>query len=219
MYTKEMMMRVWKSGTMLIFMCGILPAPTLAQGGANAEGPAKIGCIRGRTLPECRSFWLFEMQAPVLVTQKSTPRGLFNLIEWNFGHMVNLGDDWAVGGLVTGGIGYGDGLRGIKARVRRWLNTDLSIEAEAGALWGQTSSSVGGTAALRFNVRDMGSIFLQWEAPQTREVTDFSGRQDPGGLQHDLSVGVGLGSVPAFIGTGLYGIGFLGLMLGWGVGN
>ena len=100
-------MRVWKSGTMLILMCGILPAPTLAQGGANAEGPAKIGCIRGRTLPECRSFWLFEMQAPVLVTQTSTPRGLFNLFEWNFGDSEVLGLFYYLTGCVLG-IGVRD---------------------------------------------------------------------------------------------------------------
>jgi hypothetical protein len=134
------------------------------------------------------------------------------MLEWNFGHMANVGDNYAVGGVVTGGTGNGgSGLTGLKVRVRRWLSSDLSLEAEAGAFWGNAQSvrrTTGGTAAVRFNIRDQGAVYLRWDALPLREESwpGEYGRFDPGGMQHGLSVGVGLGSAPALIGTGGLGV-------------
>jgi hypothetical protein len=117
--------------------------------------------------------------------------------------------------VVTGGTGNGGtGLTGLKVRLRRWLSSDVSVEAEAGAFWGNAQTvrrSSGGTAGLRFNVRDQGAIYLRWDMLPLREESRPGeyGFFDPGGTQHGLSVGVGTGSVPALIGTGALGLGIV----------
>ena len=66
---------------------------------------------------------------------------------------------------------------------------------------GTTSGAVGGTAALRLNIRDKGSFYLRWDMlPIAAESSAIS--FDPGGTQHALSVGLGAGSVPALKTTG-----------------
>lgn len=80
-----------------------------------------------------------------------------------------------------------------------------------------TSGGKGGSAALRFNVRDQGSVYLRWDMLRVPELTSDSGVFDPGGTQHGLSFGVGLGSIPALVGTGALGIAaavFVALILG-----
>ena len=127
--------------------------------------------------------------------------------------MANVGEKYALGGVVTVGTGNGgSGLTGLKVRVRRWLSSDFSLEAEAGAFWGNAQTvrrSSGGTAALRFNIRDQGAIYLRWDLLPLREESRSGeyGYYDPGGTQHGLSVGVGLGSAPALFGTGALGVG------------
>jgi len=111
--------------------------------------------------------------------------------------------------VVTGGTGN-DGLTGLKLHVRRWFRSDLSLEAQVGLLWsneygGAISSAVGGTAALRLDIRDQGSFYLRWDMlPTTSQST--GGFFDPGGTQQALSLGIGTGSVPALITTGTAGI-------------
>lgn len=80
-----------------------------------------------------------------------------SVLECNLGHMANLGEKYALGGVVTMGTGHGQGLSGLKVRVRRWFSSDFSVEAEAGPLWGNADgtrrlSATGGTAAMRFNI-------------------------------------------------------------------
>ena len=228
-------MRAWKSGVVLILTCALLPVPSLAQGEGDAGGRQRIGCFRGRRLPACKSFWIVEMQVSEPVAQTSRTvletypvfdaqrtgsvsvlenrRTAFGrVIEWNLGHMANVGEKYALGGVVTGGSGNGgSGLTGLKVRLRRWLSSDFSLEAEAGAFWGNAQTvrrSNGGTAALRFNIRDQGAIYMRWDMLPLREESRSGeyGHFDPGGTQHGLSVGVGLGSTPALIGTGGLGI-------------
>jgi len=90
--------------------------------------------------------------------------------------------------------------------LRRWLSSDFSLEAEAGALWSNPDgtrrfSAPGGTAALRFNIRDQGAFYLRWEVLPLPEESQPWGYYDPGGTQHRLSFGVSAGNVPALIGT------------------
>ena len=167
--------------------------------------------------------------APVAQTSRTIQSGVgptysqktfASVMEWNLGHMVNVGSTYAIGGVVTGGTGNGDPLTGLKLRVRRWLRSDLSLEAEGGLLWndangGGPSSTVGGTAALRLNIRDQGSFYLRWDmlpiAARSGSFYDPGDRSrgsllDPGGTQHALSIGVGTGSVPALITTGAAGV-------------
>ena len=70
-------------------------------------------------------------------------------------------------------------------------------------------------AALRLNIRDQGSFYVRWDMlPITTRSGSFydpgnrsgSSYFDPGGTQHAVSVGVGTGSVPALITTGVAGL-------------
>jgi hypothetical protein len=224
-------MRAWTSGVALILTCGILPVSVLAQAGVDPEGRQQVGCFRGRPPPACKSFWIVEMQGVSPVAQTSRivenrggptyrQEAFSSQLEWNLGHMVNMGPRYAIGGVVTAGTGNGDALTALKLRVRRWLGSDLSLEAEGGLLWndangGSTSGAIGGTAALRLNIRDQGSFFLRWDmlplASQSYSFYDpgdpfIGGYHDPGGTQHALSIGVGTGSVPALITTAATGL-------------
>ena len=225
------MMRSWRSGITLILTCGILPAPILAQAEGDPQGRQQVGCFRGRPLPACKSFWIFEMQgsAPLMQTSRvvQSPGGpafrqeaFDSQLEWNLGHMVNMGSTYAIGGVVTAGTGNGDALTGLKLRVRRWLGSDSSLEAEGGLLrndgnGGQRSNGVGRTAALRLNIRDQGSFFLRWDMLPiaARSGRSYDGDRSmsrswlaPGGTHHALSIGVETGSVPALITTGAAGV-------------
>ena len=219
-------------------LLGVVPAiPSSAQGSRDADGRQQIGCFRGRPLPACKTFWIVEMQgsSPVAQTsrtvrfdsdpERSGSPQFFedhlttfdSVIEWNLGHMANLGDKYALGGVVTVGSGNGDALSGLKVRLRRWLSSDFSVEAEAGAFWSDAggmrrSDAIGGTAALRFNIRDQGAIYLRWDVLPVLEESQPWGYYDPGGTQHALSVGLSAGSVPALIGTGALGVTWLVLL-------
>jgi len=145
------------------------------------------------------TFWIFEMQGNVpLVQTEEAWGGYFDSeLEWNLGHMVNVDSRYAIGGVVTVGTGNDNALTGLKLRGRRWLRSDLSLEAEGGLVW--NDAIVGGTAALRLNIRDQGSFYLRWDMlPNLRR-----------GTLHALSLGVGTGSVPALITSGAAGLAFL----------
>ena len=175
-------------------------------------------------MPDCKSFWIFEIQgsAPLYQTERVTyidattqiPDGAFDsVLEWNLGHMVNLGDAFALGGVVTVGTGNTDPLTGIKARARRWFTQDVSLELEAGLLRSNATDTQfpgvnGGTADIRLNIRDQGSFYLRWDVLSLPEqdFPAYSSYYDPGGIHHGVSVGVSLGSVPALAGTGSLGL-------------
>ena len=231
-------MKVLIIGMALIVIAVVPGIPAWAQGSKDVDARPQVGCFRGRPLPACKSFWIVEMQgsSPVAQTSRSVIRvysdptrsGLpqaseyqlrtfDNVLEWNLGHMANLGDKYALGGVVTVGSGNGDALSGLKVRLRRWLSSDFSVEAEAGALWSDAggmrrSDAIGGTAALRFNIRDQGAIYLRWDVLPLLEESQPWGYYDPGGTQHALSVGLSAGSVPALIGTGALGVTWLVLL-------
>ncbi len=231
-------MRACTSVVVLILTWGVLPVSILAEAESDPEERQRIGCFRGRPLPACKTFWIVEMQAsqPIAQTSRTVretytlsdgqpnasvsileeqPTAFDHVLEWNLGHMANVGEKYAVGGVVTGGTGNeGSGLTGLKVRVRRWLSSDFSLEAEAGASWGNAQTvrrSSGGTAALRFNIRDQGAIYLRWDVLPLQEESRSGqyGYYDPGGTQHGLSVGVATGSVPTLIGTGALGVGIV----------
>ena len=209
----------------------LLPSPGHAQVSEAVAEPS-IGCFRGHPLPRCKSFWIFEMQGslPLAETSRIVDSGYgppeeigsFDpVFEWNLGHMMNTSDEWAFGGVITVGSGNSNPLTGLKARARRWMNPDVSVEAETGAMWSNASGFhypglLGTTAAIRLNIRDQGQFYLRWDLlPVPEERINLSGSReyyDAGGIQHGVSVGVSVGSVPSLIGTGALGLGFVVLL-------
>jgi hypothetical protein len=217
-------------------MVAVLAGPPAAeaQSVGSPAGEAQVACFRGRPLPACKSFWIVEMQGstPLLQTERFTyidqTTQLRNdtfgsVLEWNLGHMVNLGERYAIGGVLTAGTGNTDLLTGLKLRARRWMGRHVSVELEAGLLRSNASDTQfpgvhGGTADVRLNIRDQGSFYVRWDVLDLPEESypGYSSYYDPGGTHHGFSVGVGLGSVPALAGTGglalLYAV-LLGLYL------
>ena len=219
-------------------------AVIVAVGGASAvsaqgpsripsvsEPPAQTGCLRGRPMPACRTFWLLEMQGytPLAQTTRNVTysdgrpvavTAFESTLEWNVGHMVNVAPNWAVGGVLSVGPQGGTGIfTGFKGRVRRWLSPDFSVEMSAGLLDAQVRypPTRGATADLRLNIRDQGAFFVRWDGVSLDDIQfPDAGYAEEGGLQHAFSVGASAGSVPALIGTGALGLGYvivLGLFL------
>ncbi|HUP53778.1 MAG TPA: hypothetical protein VM198_14955 [Longimicrobiales bacterium] len=216
--------------------CGVAIALCGGAGSAAAQvvdGPGqaqKVGCFRGQPLPSCRSFWIFEMQGQTPVVQSRRPvfygdqpsvqmHSFETELEWNLGHMVNLAPSWALGGVVTLGTGTDNRVSGVKARARRWLNPNVSLELQGGLLrtGNRARTPVGVTADVRLNVRDQGSIFFRWDGVDLVELgAPGDDYYDPAAFAQAFSVGIGVGSMPAVIGTGALGLGFaivLGLVL------
>lgn len=202
-------------------------APPLQAQEPDPGSRHQVGCFRGEPLPACRSFWLVEMQAhtPLAQTTRQVNYGggqsvaveeFESVLEWNVGHMVNLSPSWAVGGVLTAGTGNLDPFVGLKVRARRWMSKDWSVELEGGLLRTSHGSSAGSgvTTDLRVNIRDQGAFYLRWDALDLPPWdSPYSGYVDPGGFEQALSVGAAAGSVPALIGTGALGLGYLVL---WG---
>lgn len=214
--------RVWMGMGLVLLAGGLAPAqPAMAQDKADAH----IGCFRGKPLPDCKSFWIVEMQGvlPVFQTRRAIAysnaqplrRGAFSSqVEWNVGHMVNVNRTWALGGELTLGSGNDNPLTGLRARARRWVGPDVSLEGEAGVLWSNAdhatgSSLAGPTLGMRLNIRDQGAFFVRWDVIPIPETYEAGAFHDPGGTQHGLSVGVTAGTVPALAATGALGIAVL----------
>lgn len=215
--------RLWMGLGMVLLAGTLAPAePAMAQDQAKP----RIGCFRGKPLPDCKSFWIVEIQGvlPAFQTRRTITyvnigssmrvSSFSNELEWNLGHMVNVDGDWALGGELTLGTGRYD-RAALRVRGRRWLNPDVSVEAEAGVRWSSGDYSaapatpVGPTLGARLNIRDQGAFFVRWDAYSLPEIPASSGYDDPGGTQHALSVGVAAGSVPGLAATGAVGLGLL----------
>lgn len=133
------------------------------------------------------------------------------VVEWNVGHMVNTSPGWALGGELTVGSGNDDPLTGLRARARRWLTSDLSLELEGGIVRSNAADTqfpgiAGPTAALRLNARDQGFFYVRWDALSIPEESRPDIDHDPGGTHHGVSVGAAAGSWPGLIGTGTLGL-------------
>jgi hypothetical protein len=220
----------WSRTRRGVVMAGGLLAMSVAGTPAAAQTrdamEAKVGCLRGRPRPACKSFWIVEMQGntPLAQTRRDLTYGdgsswavdsFEHVLEWNLGHMVNIGTSFAVGGVVTAGSGSDEPLTGLKVRARRWLSPNVSVELEGGMVRTNASHSVypavtGGTADVRLNIRDQGSFYVRWDGVTLPAQGDLlPGGVDPGGFHQAFSVGVGLGSVPALAGTGALGLGLV----------
>jgi hypothetical protein len=123
--------------------------------------------------------------------------------------MANVHAHWALGGTVSLGTGADDLFTGVRARARRWLTPDFSLEVETGLVRGHANhtwypSKTGFSAGVRFNIQDYGSVFVRYDRFGATGADDVSGPFEPRvtGQQHFVRGGVGLGSKAALVGTG-----------------
>jgi hypothetical protein len=136
--------------------------------------PADAFCWRGRPLPHCASFVLFEIGAHARVADtrqtQRYPDGSTQEVRafgrhqfsWQLGAMRNVDARTALGGtLHVGGDGYG-AVVGALARGRRWTSPRTSLDLDVGPVLMQvplaTSAReyrVGGMTQARVNLADL----------------------------------------------------------------
>lgn len=132
------------------------------------------------------------------------------------GYARNVAPAWAVGGTV-GVEGVEGGPRFVlNGRARRWLGAGMALDLMPGVFLlkdAQRRSGdewvVGGLVGARLDLASLGFLSLRYEAmelePDVFELGDTK-RVDPGGFQHALSAGAGLGSqagIVAFVAAGV----------------
>ena len=129
--------------------------------------------------------------------------------------MANLDPKWAVGGGVSLGTGAPDAFTGVRGRVRRWLNPELSLEFEAGLARGRGNhgwyaSTTGVSTGLRFNIQDYGSAFVRYDTYGAGNADSIVGPapRPVVARSHFVRAGIGLGSRAAVVGTGLVAVTF-----------
>jgi hypothetical protein len=144
---------------------------------ATAAVPAAAqSCFRGGPEPRCASFWIAEAGLSFGPRRQIvSPRGpsTGHLLTWEIGWMRNAGANLALGGST---FLEGDGIRmagwraGVKARYRRWLGPDRSLDIEPGVVVaGEENFSrqvPGALIVVGYNLGDVTSITLQVEALQ-----------------------------------------------------
>ena len=172
--------------------------------GATAASPvAAQSCFRGGPEPRCTSFWITEAGFSFGPRrQVVSPRGpsTGHLLTWEIGWMRNAGTNLALGGST---FLEGDGMRmagwraGVKARYRRWLGPDRSIDVEPGLVVAGEErferQVPGALIVVGYNLGDLASVTLQVEALQ----------YDDQGIQTAGYVGVRLGSFPGLAAAAL----------------
>ena len=219
-------LRAWARpfGTALMIAVGSLGTLSAQAPDPSAATP-RVGCFRGEPRPTCASFWLVELQgstalyAPTVEVQ--TPGGGYRVetsgsqFDLSLGHMANVHPRWAIGGTVSLGTGADDLFTGVRARARRWLTPDFSLELETGLARGHANhtwypSKTGFSTGVRFNIQDYGSVFVRYDRYGAMDADSVFGPFEPRvtGPQHFVRGGVGLGSKAALVGTGAVAVGY-----------
>src|SRR5262245_31869740 len=138
-------------GAAAFFVVPALVAQQPLDSTRSAEVPDPH-CWRGRPLPHCRAFLLFEFSAPRFLTGTKLDmavaqqgngysryeQGLVSQFVFDLGAMRNVSDRDAVGGTVMVGTIVDDPSRrwviGATARYRRWLTPIVSADAATGVV-------------------------------------------------------------------------------------
>ncbi|MBT8337175.1 MAG: hypothetical protein KJO11_11265 [Gemmatimonadetes bacterium] len=206
-----------------------------ARGAEDPRTQGRWGCLHG-VPPECASLWLVELQASTPLVRPSYERGddgfryridaAENQYEWNVGHLIAVGSDWAVGGTATLGTGADDVFTGLRGRARRWVSDVVSVELEMGLARSNGSHAwledqTGWSTGVRLNIQDFGAAFVRYDVYGAPDARSYPGSIVPpiNGSQHIVRGGVGLGGGVALAGTGVVLVAYavlIGLFLGSG---
>lgn len=205
-----------RNGPLAASATGMVCAALLCAAAADAQeqprredppGP-RAGCFRPRPLPACRSFWVVEMGALLLLegtveTIPETPHSPAQSsaafgphLSWELGHMANVGSRTAVGGTVLLGVGGPAERLGAKLRYRHWLGGNSSLEVAPGFLYAQVGghsqrAGHGFTGDVRYGPDDRYAFVLRYEHLWTERL----------GTADGLYGGLSLNGKPALYGT------------------
>lgn len=224
----------WPLGPLLLAMTALMvtAAASAAAQESSSDPPDALAtepraCVWGGPLPECASFFIFELrgQAPFAQTGRQVTQGLgpesnevFVYDEhayaptfgWELGYAWNLNQRYAAGATVGLEVGGPETRFYVRARGRRWLNPRLGLSLEVApgvfvAANEYSDTGVGGTADVRINMQDRLALVVRYDVLK-QNALQFPYLVDPGGVQHAFSVGAVLGSKPALLGTGGLGL-------------
>jgi hypothetical protein len=198
------------------------PAANGLPGQTESAEVADAFCWRGKALPACRSFALFELEGGVAVASTTVVHesdvvttdypAFDNELAWHLGAMRNLTEEWALGATVSLGIGRLSShlTTGVRARVRRWLDHPMRAEIEAGVVDTGINDRFGSgfgwgpTVGARLNMGDQLSVFTRWEGAYAQAGSDRHFHREAG-FHHGLYVGASAGSTAAAVGTVVLG--------------
>ncbi len=199
-------------------------SPVQGQGGASQAG--RFVCFRIHPLPECRSYWIVEVQGvfPVassaqgyryVVGDPENQRDVFedNNLEINLGYMLNATPSVSLGAALAVGSGSGGVPDGARARLRWWATRVASVEIEAGMVRTNLGSWIGSpvtgpSAGARLNYRDIGSVLVRFDRIRIPADELWSG-----GAASGISVGASASSGGALVTGALIGLGLIVLVL------
>lgn len=133
-------------GASLLAALGLVLLP--AGGEAQQFGETskqKIFCLTDSQPDLCKMFLVTETLVAQPLAQDArlvgwsevpipdTPETLFEReLEWQAGPMINLDEDWAIGGIIGVGTGSDNALSSATVRARRWLQPNLALDFSAG---------------------------------------------------------------------------------------
>jgi hypothetical protein len=156
-------------------------------------------CFRGKPAPQCDSFWITEAGYThnLIATSNMDNQTQVHYLSGELGWMVNGSGGWAYGGTAWFGFLADFNIEprfGVKARVRRWLSQDLSLDISPGLLvTGQSGSDgvvLGFTGHVGLSVADKVIFLTQVEFVDRAYADDFA-----------WYLGFRLGSQPAVLAT------------------
>ena len=151
--------------------------------------PTSQGCFRGRPQPFCRAFLITEFGiAQGFALGANVGEHPAILATWEFGSMVNVGKDHAVGIAVVAHALDISGF-GIRPRYRKWLSPTVSLDVAPGIL---IHRRVGLTGQVALNFADYAALTAQVLTSEE----DFG---EVGRRRVRLYVGGRLGSVPGTV--------------------
>lgn len=192
-----------------------MSVPLYAQGtAANPQETRK--CFRGRPLPECRTFVLFELEyAHRLGGTDSQRRNNFSGYDFSgpdlsgylavdVGRMTNTDSTHARGTSIHFGFNN-EGIRyGIKARQRRWYGEGGTFDLSAGLLGARVPSrDIPGPRPMAYGVTGSASVGFKDLVAISLSADAIRGG---GSTRSALYGGANLGSYPGLVGTGVLAI-------------
>ncbi len=209
----------------LVFFLSFYPTQVLG------ERMQKQLCLKAYPKPECQSFLITEFSYMNRFHLSSKlPSYVYDdafLFSWELGLMKNITPRYALGGTFYTAVDDEGSRVGIKARIRRWLSRELSIDLAPGILIAKISGDYerypAFTGHIGFNYTPMLSVVTQLEIipfkanlfdPVSQSFRRFRGNEVSWfvGIKLCSEIGVGTGIVGILLVpviAGLEGLKFL----------
>jgi hypothetical protein len=186
--TKEAIVQISISVITRLVFIGLLAMTTLA--------PAQT-LFRGRPAPDCSTFFIMEVGSGAVFTPTTEA-----VLTTEHGIMFNLNTRYALGGTLYWTSIFGDqpvGRLGFKARGRRWLSQNWSIDVGTGLLLAEKAEFTGSTG---LNYKDLFILNVGVDVLRSRN----DDRRYGANLRTEIKGG-------SYVGAGLHGAALVGFLV------